>query len=162
VLDPSALRALGTCLTTARPRYVGARWEQGTPRPGRMYCLRTVGALTLTSLPHRLDALRQFSAQIDGQRVHVGAALSDSLAGLAAWFGGTAVAWSSTRPDGTPAYRELFSRDSHLYWRERQWRPGARWVPQRPASILRCSVLVCLRCGASHAETSPRGRTIDA
>ena len=37
-----------------------------------------------------------------------------------------------------------------------------RWLPQRHASTLRCSVLVCLRCSASHAETLPRGRAIDA
>jgi hypothetical protein len=37
-----------------------------------------------------------------------------------------------------------------------------RWLPQRLGSTLRCSVLVCLRCGASHAETLPRGRAIDA
>jgi hypothetical protein len=30
------------------------------------------------------------------------------------------------------------------------------------ASTVRCSVLVCLRCGASHTETLPRGRAIDA
>jgi hypothetical protein len=37
-----------------------------------------------------------------------------------------------------------------------------RWLLQRLASTVRCSVLVCLRCGAFHAETLPRGRAIDA
>lgn len=37
-----------------------------------------------------------------------------------------------------------------------------RCLAQRLASTLRCSVLVCLRCDASHAETLPRGRAIDA
>ncbi len=37
-----------------------------------------------------------------------------------------------------------------------------RWLPQRLASALRCSVPVCLGCGASHGEALPRGRAIDA
>ena len=37
-----------------------------------------------------------------------------------------------------------------------------RWLPQPLAFTLRCSVLVCLRCGASRVETLPRGCAIDA
>ena len=47
----------------------------------------------------------------------LGAALSDSPAGLAAWIGEKIVAWSSTRPDGSPAIdRELLLATLTLYW----------------------------------------------
>lgn len=47
----------------------------------------------------------------------LGAALSDSPAGLAAWIAEKAVAWSSTRPDGSPAFdRELLLSTLTLYW----------------------------------------------
>jgi hypothetical protein len=45
------------------------------------------------------------------------AGLSDSPAGLAAWIGEKIVAWSSTRPDGSPAFdRELLLATLTLYW----------------------------------------------
>ena len=53
------------------------------------------------------------------------------------------------------------------FWSSR-WAPAAPRREPRPTQratcvyTLRCSVLVCLRCGASHAETLPRGRAIDA
>jgi pimeloyl-ACP methyl ester carboxylesterase len=47
----------------------------------------------------------------------LGAGLSDSPAGLAAWIGEKIVAWSSTRPDGSPAFdRELMLATLTLYW----------------------------------------------
>jgi pimeloyl-ACP methyl ester carboxylesterase len=47
----------------------------------------------------------------------LGAALSDSPAGLAAWIGEKIIAWSSTRPDGAPAFdRELMLATLTLYW----------------------------------------------
>jgi pimeloyl-ACP methyl ester carboxylesterase len=47
----------------------------------------------------------------------LGAALSDSPAGLAAWIGEKVVAWSSTRPDGSPAFdRDLLLATLTLYW----------------------------------------------
>ena len=47
----------------------------------------------------------------------LGAGLTDSPAGLAAWIGEKVVAWSSTRPDGTPAFdRELLLATLTLYW----------------------------------------------
>ena len=47
----------------------------------------------------------------------LGAALSDSPAGLAAWIGEKIIAWSSTRPDGSPAFdRELLLATLTLYW----------------------------------------------
>jgi pimeloyl-ACP methyl ester carboxylesterase len=47
----------------------------------------------------------------------LGAGLSDSPAGLAAWIGEKIVAWSSTRPDGSPAFdRELLLATLTLYW----------------------------------------------
>ena len=47
----------------------------------------------------------------------LGAGLSDSPAGLAAWIGEKVVAWSSTRPDGSPAFdRELLLGTLTLYW----------------------------------------------
>jgi pimeloyl-ACP methyl ester carboxylesterase len=47
----------------------------------------------------------------------LGAALSDSPAGLAAWIGEKVVAWSSNRPDGSPAFdRELLLATLTLYW----------------------------------------------
>jgi len=47
----------------------------------------------------------------------VGAALLDSPAGLAAWISEKVVAWSSTRPDGSPAFeRELLLSTLTLYW----------------------------------------------
>ena len=47
----------------------------------------------------------------------LGAGLSDSPAGLAAWVGEKIVAWSSTRPDGSPAFdRELLLATLTLYW----------------------------------------------
>jgi pimeloyl-ACP methyl ester carboxylesterase len=47
----------------------------------------------------------------------VGAGLSDSPAGLAAWIGEKVVAWSSTRPDGSPAFdRDLLLATLTLYW----------------------------------------------
>ena len=47
----------------------------------------------------------------------LGAALSDSPAGLAAWIGEKVVAWSSTRPDGAEAFdRELLLSTLTLYW----------------------------------------------
>jgi hypothetical protein len=40
-----------------------------------------------------------------------------SPAGLAAWIGEKVVAWSSTRPDGSPAFdRELLLGTLTLYW----------------------------------------------
>jgi pimeloyl-ACP methyl ester carboxylesterase len=45
------------------------------------------------------------------------AALSDSPAGLAAWIAEKVVAWSSTRPDESPAFaRELLLSTLTLYW----------------------------------------------
>jgi pimeloyl-ACP methyl ester carboxylesterase len=47
----------------------------------------------------------------------IGAALSDSPAGLAAWIGEKVVAWSSTRQDGSPAFdRQLLLCTLTLYW----------------------------------------------
>lgn len=47
----------------------------------------------------------------------LGAGLSDSPAGLAAWVGEKIVAWSSTRPDGSPAFdRDLLLATLTLYW----------------------------------------------
>jgi hypothetical protein len=47
----------------------------------------------------------------------LGAALSDSPSGLAAWIAEKIIAWSSTRPDGTPAFdRELLLSTLTLYW----------------------------------------------
>ncbi len=47
----------------------------------------------------------------------LGAGLSDSPAGLAAWIGEKVVAWSSTRSDGSPAFdRELLLATLTLYW----------------------------------------------
>jgi pimeloyl-ACP methyl ester carboxylesterase len=47
----------------------------------------------------------------------IGAALSDSPAGLAAWIGEKIVSWSSTRPDGSPAFdRDLLLATLTLYW----------------------------------------------
>jgi pimeloyl-ACP methyl ester carboxylesterase len=47
----------------------------------------------------------------------LGAGLSDSPAGLAAWIGEKIVAWSSTRPDGSPAFdRDLLLATLTLYW----------------------------------------------
>jgi pimeloyl-ACP methyl ester carboxylesterase len=47
----------------------------------------------------------------------LGAALSDSPAGLAAWIAEKVVGWSSTRPDGSPAFdRELLLSTLTLYW----------------------------------------------
>jgi pimeloyl-ACP methyl ester carboxylesterase len=47
----------------------------------------------------------------------LGAGLSDSPAGLAAWIGEKIVAWSSTRPDGGPAFdRDLLLGTLTLYW----------------------------------------------
>jgi pimeloyl-ACP methyl ester carboxylesterase len=44
-------------------------------------------------------------------------ALSDSPGGLAAWIGEKVLAWSSTRPDGRPAFdRELLLSTLTLYW----------------------------------------------
>ena len=45
------------------------------------------------------------------------AGLSDNPTGLAAWIGEKVVAWSSTRPDGSPAFdRELLLATLTLYW----------------------------------------------
>jgi pimeloyl-ACP methyl ester carboxylesterase len=47
----------------------------------------------------------------------LGAALSDSPSGLAAWIAEKIVAWSSTRPDGTHAFdRDLLLSTLTLYW----------------------------------------------
>jgi pimeloyl-ACP methyl ester carboxylesterase len=47
----------------------------------------------------------------------LGAALSDSPVGLAAWIAEKVVAWSSTRSDGSPAFeRELLLSTLTLYW----------------------------------------------
>ena len=47
----------------------------------------------------------------------LGAALLDSPAGLAAWIAEKVVAWSSTLPDGSPAFdRELLLSTLTLYW----------------------------------------------
>jgi pimeloyl-ACP methyl ester carboxylesterase len=47
----------------------------------------------------------------------LGAGLTDSPAGLAAWIGEKVVAWSSTRPDGSPAFdRDLLLATLTLYW----------------------------------------------
>ena len=47
----------------------------------------------------------------------LGAALSDTPAGLAAWIAEKVVAWSSTRSDGSPAFdRELLLSTLTLYW----------------------------------------------
>jgi pimeloyl-ACP methyl ester carboxylesterase len=47
----------------------------------------------------------------------LGAALSDTPAGLAAWIAEKVVAWSSTLPDGSPAFdRELLLSTLTLYW----------------------------------------------
>jgi pimeloyl-ACP methyl ester carboxylesterase len=50
----------------------------------------------------------------------LGAALSDSPAGLAAWIAEKVVAWSSTRSDGSPAFdRKLLLDTLTLYWATR-------------------------------------------
>jgi pimeloyl-ACP methyl ester carboxylesterase len=47
----------------------------------------------------------------------LGAGLADSPAGLAAWIGEKVVSWSSTRPDGSPAFdRDLLLATLTLYW----------------------------------------------
>jgi pimeloyl-ACP methyl ester carboxylesterase len=47
----------------------------------------------------------------------LGAALSDSPAGLAAWIGEKYASWSSTRPDDSPAFdREMLLSTLTLYW----------------------------------------------
>jgi pimeloyl-ACP methyl ester carboxylesterase len=47
----------------------------------------------------------------------LGVGLTDSPAGLAAWIGEKVVAWSSTRPDGSPAFdRQLLLATLTLYW----------------------------------------------
>jgi len=47
----------------------------------------------------------------------LGSALSDNPAGLAAWIAEKIVAWSSTRPDGSPAFdRDLLLSTLTLYW----------------------------------------------
>ena len=47
----------------------------------------------------------------------LGAALSDSPAGLAAWIAEKVVSWSATRTDGSPAFdRELLLSTLTLYW----------------------------------------------
>jgi pimeloyl-ACP methyl ester carboxylesterase len=47
----------------------------------------------------------------------LGAGLSDSPAGLAAWIGEKVVSWSSMRPDGSPAFdRDLLLATLTLYW----------------------------------------------
>jgi pimeloyl-ACP methyl ester carboxylesterase len=47
----------------------------------------------------------------------LGVGLTDSPAGLAAWIGEKIVAWSSTRPDGSPAFdRQLLLATLTLYW----------------------------------------------
>lgn len=47
----------------------------------------------------------------------LGVGLSDSPAGLAAWIAEKVVAWSSSRPDGTPAFnRDLLLSTLTLYW----------------------------------------------
>lgn len=50
----------------------------------------------------------------------LGSGLTDSPAGLAAWIGEKVVAWSSTRPDGSPA----FDRQSLLYTLTLYWATG--------------------------------------
>ena len=69
-------------------------------------------------------AVREWTAE-EGGYMHehatkpatLGAGLSDSPAGLAAWIGEKVVAWSSTRPDGSPAFdRELLLATLTLYW----------------------------------------------
>ena len=69
-------------------------------------------------------AVRDWTAQ-EGGYMHehatkpgtLAAGLSDSPAGLAAWIGEKVVAWSSTRPDGSPAFdRELLLATLTLYW----------------------------------------------
>ena len=68
-----------------------------------------------TDLTNFARAVRDWTAE-EGGYMHehatkpgtLGAGLSDSPAGLAAWIGEKIVAWSSTRPDGSPAFdREL-------------------------------------------------------
>jgi len=47
----------------------------------------------------------------------LGAGLLDSPAGLAAWIGEKVLAWSATRPDGSPAFdRDLLLATLTLYW----------------------------------------------
>jgi len=69
-------------------------------------------------------AVQQWTAE-EGGYMHehatkpatLGAGLSDSPAGLAAWIGEKVVAWSSTRSDGSPAFdRELLLATLTLYW----------------------------------------------
>jgi len=49
--------------------------------------------------------------------VTLGCALADSPAGMAAWIGEKVIAWSSSRPDGTPAFdRQLLLSTLTLYW----------------------------------------------
>ena len=71
-----------------------------------------------------LGAVRDWTAE-EGGYMHehatkpatLGAGLSDSPAGLAAWIGEKLIAWSSTRPDGSPAFdRELLLATLTLYW----------------------------------------------
>jgi pimeloyl-ACP methyl ester carboxylesterase len=73
---------------------------------------------------HFARAVREWTAE-EGGYMHehatkpatVGAGLSDSPAGLAAWIGEKVVAWSSTRADGSPAFdRELLLATLTLYW----------------------------------------------
>jgi pimeloyl-ACP methyl ester carboxylesterase len=77
--------------------------------------------------PHEEDfarAVQDWTAE-EGGYMHehatkpgtLAAGLSDSPAGLAAWIGEKIVAWSSTRPDGSPAFdRELLLATLTLYW----------------------------------------------
>jgi pimeloyl-ACP methyl ester carboxylesterase len=69
-------------------------------------------------------AVRAWSAE-EGGYLHehatkpatLGAALADSPAGLAAWIAEKIVAWSSTRPDGGPAFdRQLLLDTLTLFW----------------------------------------------
>jgi pimeloyl-ACP methyl ester carboxylesterase len=69
-------------------------------------------------------AVREWTAE-EGGYMHeqatkpgtLAAGLSDSPAGLAAWIGEKIVAWSSTHPDGSPAFdRQLLLATLTLYW----------------------------------------------
>jgi pimeloyl-ACP methyl ester carboxylesterase len=78
-----------------------------------------------SSAEHEYAAAAQAWASEHGGYAHehatkpatLGAALHDSPAGLAAWIGEKVVAWSSTHPDGEPAFdRDLLLGTLTLYW----------------------------------------------
>jgi pimeloyl-ACP methyl ester carboxylesterase len=99
------------------------------PHVVRSIHLATPG-LAVAALP-RTEAEKGYAAEVrawtaeEGSYAHqhatkpatLGCALADSPAGLAAWMAEKVVAWSSTRPDGNPAFdRQLLLSTLTLYW----------------------------------------------